>query len=138
VGESQNQPFQLSFNVSSRVDFQGSRVASDGRLVLIQELDERLAECDRIQSGQPVATARVSGENRRLIAGLLAAAAREGWRGTDRACQVVLNVAGRGASAPAPDRPKTAADLGPAGAEWVALRLRWQNQRPREEGRSSV
>jgi hypothetical protein len=69
VGESQNQPFQLSFNVSSRVDFQGSRVASDGRLILIQELHERLAECDRLQSGQPVATARASGENRRLIAG---------------------------------------------------------------------
>ena len=30
VGESKNQPFQLSFNKFSRVDFQGSRVTSDG------------------------------------------------------------------------------------------------------------
>src|SRR5437016_1174105 len=42
VGESQNQPFQLSFNASLRVDFQGSRVTSDGGLILIRELDERL------------------------------------------------------------------------------------------------
>jgi hypothetical protein len=42
VGETQNQPFQLSFNPSLRVDFQGSRVTSDGGLVLVRELDERL------------------------------------------------------------------------------------------------
>src|SRR5713226_7684181 len=42
VGETQNQPFQLSFNASLRVDFQGSRVTSDGSLILIRELDERL------------------------------------------------------------------------------------------------
>jgi Transposase DDE domain group 1 len=42
VGESQNQPFQLSFNSSLRVDFQGSRVTSDGGLILVRELDERL------------------------------------------------------------------------------------------------
>jgi hypothetical protein len=42
VGEKQNQPFQLSFNASLKVDFQGSRVTSDGGLVLMQELDERL------------------------------------------------------------------------------------------------
>src|SRR2546422_3525117 len=30
VGESQNQPFQLSFNASLGVDFQGTRVTSDG------------------------------------------------------------------------------------------------------------
>src|SRR5208337_193129 len=35
VGENQNQPFQLSFNPSLRVDFQGSRVTSDGGLVLV-------------------------------------------------------------------------------------------------------
>jgi len=32
VGEQQNQPFQLSFNSSLKVDFQGSRVTSDGGL----------------------------------------------------------------------------------------------------------
>jgi hypothetical protein len=42
VGEKQNQPFQLSFNPSLKVDFQGSRVTSDGGLLLVRELDERL------------------------------------------------------------------------------------------------
>jgi hypothetical protein len=42
VGEKQNQPFQLSFNASLKVDFQGSRVTSDGGLILVRELDERL------------------------------------------------------------------------------------------------
>jgi hypothetical protein len=42
VGEKQNGPFQLSFNASLKIDFQGSRVASDGGLVLVRELDERL------------------------------------------------------------------------------------------------
>src|SRR5580700_9172998 len=42
TGEKQNQPFQLSFNASLKVDFQGSRVTSDGGLILIRELDERL------------------------------------------------------------------------------------------------
>jgi len=42
VGETQNQPFQLSFNASLKVDFQGSRVTSDGGLLLVRELDERL------------------------------------------------------------------------------------------------
>ena len=42
MGERQSQPFQLSFNVSLKVDFQGSRVTSDGGLILIRELDERL------------------------------------------------------------------------------------------------
>jgi hypothetical protein len=47
VGESQNQPFQLSFIRSLRVDFQGSRVTSDGGLLLVRELDERL---NRVQA----------------------------------------------------------------------------------------
>ena len=42
MGEKQNQPFQLSFNPSLKVDFQGSRVTSDGGLILVRELDERL------------------------------------------------------------------------------------------------
>ena len=42
MGDKQHQPFQLSFNASLRVDFQGSRVTSDGGLVLVRELDERL------------------------------------------------------------------------------------------------
>jgi hypothetical protein len=42
MGEIQSQPFQLSFNASLKVDFQGSRVTSDGGLILVRELDERL------------------------------------------------------------------------------------------------
>jgi hypothetical protein len=42
MGEIQNQPFQLSFNTSLKIDFQGSRVTSDGGLILVRELDERL------------------------------------------------------------------------------------------------
>ena len=41
MGEKQNQPFQLSVNASLRIDFQGSRVTSDGGLILVRELDER-------------------------------------------------------------------------------------------------
>ncbi len=43
MGESQNQPFQLSFNRFLRVAFQGSRVTSDGGLILVRELDEQFA-----------------------------------------------------------------------------------------------
>ena len=42
MGDTQDRPFQLSFNSSLKVDFQGSRVTSDGGLVLVRELDERL------------------------------------------------------------------------------------------------
>ncbi len=42
MGETQNQSFQLSFNPCLKVDFQGSRVTSDGGLLLVRELDERL------------------------------------------------------------------------------------------------
>ena len=42
MAEKQNQPFQLSFNASLKIDFRGSRVTSDGGLVLVRELDERL------------------------------------------------------------------------------------------------
>src|SRR5712692_7368703 len=42
MGETQNQAFQLSFNASLKVDFQGSRVTSDGGLILVRELDKRL------------------------------------------------------------------------------------------------
>ena len=42
MGESQKQAFQLSFNRFLRVTFQGSRITSDGGLILVRELDERL------------------------------------------------------------------------------------------------
>lgn len=48
MGEKQNQPFQLSFNTSLKIDFQGSRVTSDGGLIVVRELDERLGFGDLI------------------------------------------------------------------------------------------
>jgi hypothetical protein len=42
MGEKQDQPFQLSFNASRKIDFQGSRVTSAGGLIVVRELDERL------------------------------------------------------------------------------------------------
>ncbi len=42
MGEIENRPFQLSFNASLKVGFQGCRVTSDGGLILVRELDERL------------------------------------------------------------------------------------------------
>ena len=44
MGERQNQPVQFSFNAALKVDFQGSRVTSDGGLILVRELDEHLLE----------------------------------------------------------------------------------------------
>ncbi len=48
MGETAPQPFQLSFNAALRVEFQGSRVTSDGGLILVRELDERLGLSDLI------------------------------------------------------------------------------------------
>jgi hypothetical protein len=62
VGEKQNQPFQLSFNPSLKLDFQGSRVTSDGGLILVRELDERLGFSELI--GQHLIDSR--GKNTQL------------------------------------------------------------------------
>ncbi len=43
MGERQEQPLQVSFNGWLKVDFQGARVTSDGGLLVVRELDERLA-----------------------------------------------------------------------------------------------
>ena len=51
--EIQNQSFQLSFNASPKVDFQGSRVTSDGGLILVRELDERLGFGELIEQHLP-------------------------------------------------------------------------------------
>jgi hypothetical protein len=53
VGETQSQPFQLSFNGSLKVEFQGSRVTSDAGLILVRELDEHLGFSGLIE--QPAA-----------------------------------------------------------------------------------
>ena len=62
MGERQNQPFQFSFNAALKVDFQGSRVTSDGGLILVRELDEHLGFGELIK--QHLADPR--GKNTRL------------------------------------------------------------------------
>ena len=47
MGETQTRPFQRSFNRSLRVDFQGSRMTSDGGLILVRELGECLGQIGR-------------------------------------------------------------------------------------------
>ena len=42
MGEKQTGSFQFCFNGFLKVDFQGSRVTSDGGLILVRELDEHL------------------------------------------------------------------------------------------------
>jgi DDE family transposase len=49
VGEKPNQPFQFLFDASLKVDFQGSRVTSNGGLILVRELDERLGFSELIE-----------------------------------------------------------------------------------------
>jgi len=49
MGDKQNQPFQLSFNASLKIDFQASRVTSHGGLILVRESDERLGFGDLIR-----------------------------------------------------------------------------------------
>ena len=48
MGEKVRRPFQPSFNGLLKVDFQGLRVTSDGGLILVRELDERLGLGERI------------------------------------------------------------------------------------------
>src|SRR2546426_254616 len=54
-----------------------------------------LAECDRLQSGQPVATASVAEEDWELVADELAAAAGEDGRSACETCALLLAFAGR-------------------------------------------
>src|SRR5450756_1692156 len=91
MGERQNQPFQLSFNGSLKVDFQGSRVTSNGGLILVRELDERLGFSELI--GQHLTDLR-QGKNTQLpMADLLRQsvysrlAGYEDMNDADRLCQ---------------------------------------------------
>jgi hypothetical protein len=61
--ETENQPFQLSFNASLRVDFQRSRVTSGGGLILIRELDEQLGFGELIE--QYLTDSRATGRSKR-------------------------------------------------------------------------
>lgn len=76
MDEKQNQPFQLSFDASLKVDFQGSRVTSDGGLILVRELEERLGFSELI--GQHLTDSR--GKNTQLpLEGRLIKHARYYW-----------------------------------------------------------
>jgi Transposase DDE domain group 1 len=78
MGEIRDQPFQLSFNASLRVDFQGSRVTSDAGLILVRELDERLGFGELI--GEHLRDPR--GTNTRLpLADLLRQSVHSRWAG---------------------------------------------------------
>ena len=48
MGEKQNRPFQLSFNSSLKIDSKGSRVTSDGGIMMVRELDKCLGFGDLI------------------------------------------------------------------------------------------
>jgi hypothetical protein len=48
MGETTNQPFRLSFSAALKVEFRGSRVTSDGGLILVRKLDEGLGFSDLI------------------------------------------------------------------------------------------
>ncbi len=63
MGEGPNQSFQLSVNRFLRAAFQGSRVTSDGGLILVRELDERFALSELI--GQHLMDSR-TGRNRQF------------------------------------------------------------------------
>jgi len=77
MGETQNQSFQLSFNSSLKVDFQGSRVTSDGGLILVRELDERLGLKKLI--GEQLSDSR-QGLNQQGLRCIRAPSARSKWK----------------------------------------------------------
>ena len=81
MGETQNGPFQLSFNASLRVDFQGSRVTSDGGLILVRELDERLGFGDLIAQRLTLARSDVPADRFREDLGA--------WGGADFSAAIV-------------------------------------------------
>jgi hypothetical protein len=49
MGEIQNRTFQLSFNFSLKIDFQGSRVTSAASLLVVRELDENVEDSESIR-----------------------------------------------------------------------------------------
>ena len=100
MGEKQTKPFQLSFNGLLKVDFQGSHVTSDGGLILVRELDERLGLGELID--EHLSDSR-QGTNKQFT---------EDGRSIDQACPVLWAPAGRGSSQPEAVWRDAAADLG--------------------------
>jgi hypothetical protein len=68
MGEKQNRPFQLSFNSSLKIDFKGSRITSDGGLMMVRELDKCLGFGDLIV--QHLADSRRGGNTQLPLADL--------------------------------------------------------------------
>jgi hypothetical protein len=132
VGEKQNQPFQISFNASLKVDFQGSRVTSDGGLNLIRDLDERLGLEKLIE--EQLSDSR-QGLNKRLtLADLLrqsVCSRLAGYEDVKEAERLAADPTFRLISL-------QIIELWIAGVARVALRLRLQNLGPREGGQSST
>ena len=88
MGERKTQSFQFTHNASLKVGFQGSRVTSDGGLILVRELDERLGLSALIVEHMKDDR---RGKNRQLpVADQLAAAAGENRRAVDQARPVLL------------------------------------------------
>ena len=67
MGEIQSQPFQLSFNASLEVDFEGSRVTSDGGLVLVRELDEQIGFGELIEQHLRIGKRSLTSLQQRLV-----------------------------------------------------------------------
>jgi hypothetical protein len=53
VGEKPNQAFQFAFNTSLKVDFPGSRITSDGGLILVRKSDDPLGFSELIEQHLP-------------------------------------------------------------------------------------
>ncbi len=70
MGDKDPKAFQLSFNGFRKVDFQGSRVTSDGGLLLVRELDERLGLGKRID--EHLSDSRQVSQTPRFDQGLMA------------------------------------------------------------------
>ena len=85
-----------------------------------------------------MASAGAAEEHRRLVTDELAAAAGEDRWTAGQARPLLLVVAGRGTSAPAAVWPDAPTNLGAAGPERLASRLRLQILGLRKESRSSV
>src|SRR5437899_1547793 len=85
-----------------------------------------LAECDRLQSGQPVATASVAEEDWELVADELAAAAGEDGRPAGETCALLLAFAGRRTSESEAVRQHAENDRGVAAAGRLANQDRKQ------------
>ncbi len=85
-----------------------------------------LAECDRLQSGQPVATASVAEEDWELVADELAAAAGEDGRSAGETCALLLAFAGRRTSESEAVRQHAENDRGVAAAGRLANQDRKQ------------